>query len=93
MSSTVVWLTSTVAFWVICTLAYAVIEALVHDYWARIAVMIVAGSAVGALASAFGYTIFILALILLAQLVVMHRKLLRAVSDEKVRHRSSLRRA
>ncbi len=43
MSSTVVWFGSTVAFWVICTLAYAVIEALVDDYWARIAVMIVAG--------------------------------------------------
>ena len=85
MSSTVAWLASTVASWIICSLAYVVIEALVDHYWSRIAVMIVAGGAVGALASAFGYTIFILALILLAQLVVMHRKLLRAISDEKVR--------
>ncbi len=83
MSSTAVWLGSTAALWVICTVAYTAIEALVHDYWTRFAVMVVAGSAVGALASAFGYTIFILALILFAQLGVMRRKLLHVISNDE----------
>ena len=44
MSSTVVWLGSTAALWVICTVAYTAIEALVHDYRTRFAIMVVAGT-------------------------------------------------
>ncbi len=83
MSSTVVWLGSTAALWVICTVAYTAIEALVHDYRTRFAIMVVAGSAVGALASAFGYTFLILALILFAQLFLMRRKFLHMINNDK----------
>ena len=47
--------------------------------------MIVAGVVVGALASAFGYSFFILAIILFAQLMYLRRRrLLLAESDQRI---------
>ena len=83
MSGTVIWLGSTVALWVICTVVYTAIEALVHDYWIRFAVMVGAGIAIGALASAFGYSFFILAVILFVQLAFMRRQLSRRISGDE----------
>ena len=60
MSAGIVWLLSPVVFWASCTVAYTAIEGLVPGYRTRFAVMIVAGVAVGALASGFGYTFFVL---------------------------------
>ena len=82
MSPGVVWLFSTVALWAICTACYTAIEGLVPGYRTRFAVMIVAGVAVGALASAFGYSFSILSIILFAQLMVVRRGFLRFFETE-----------
>ena len=83
MSAGVVWLISTGVLWAICTAAMTAIEALVHDYRTRFAVMIAAGIAIGALASAFGYTFYILAIILFAQLMFWRWKVLLAFAGDR----------
>lgn len=76
MNAMVVWLVATVAFWFVTNLATNMIEATVHNYRARAAVMTLTGTAIGALASAVGYSFFILTILLVIQLWFVRRKMM-----------------
>ena len=75
MSAVIVWLLSTGAFWFLANLASNGIEANVHHYPTRAAAMTVAGIAIGGLASAVGYTFFVLTILLIVQLWFVRRKI------------------
>ena len=82
MSATIVWLLSTGAFWFLANLASNAIEATVRSYPVRVAVMMVAGTAIGALASAVGYGFFIVTILLVVHLWFVRRKM-KAIVDVK----------
>ena len=75
MSAMIVWLLATGAFWFLTNLASNAIEANVQNYPTRVAVMAVAGIAIGALASAVGYGFFVVTILLIAQLWFVRRKM------------------
>jgi hypothetical protein len=75
MSAMIVWLLATGAFWFLTNLASNTIEANVHNFPTRAAVMTVAGIAIGALASAVGYSFVVVTILLIAQLWFVRRKI------------------
>jgi hypothetical protein len=74
MSATIVWIISTVIFWFVVNIASNTIEAHVRAYGMRMAAMAITGIAIGALASAIGYSFFILTILLIVQLWFVQRK-------------------
>lgn len=82
--STVAWLVSTAVLFVICIFAVNVLEAFTPRYGARVIVMLLAGVAIGALASAVGYGFFILAVLLALYLWRMRSKLVIASGSSEV---------
>ena len=75
MTASIIWLITTGAFWFLLNLASNAIEATVYNYATRAIVMVVLGTAIGALASAVGYGFFILTILLIVQLWFMRRKM------------------
>lgn len=75
MSTAIIWLITTAAFWFLSILASNAIEATVRHYGTRTTVMVVAGTAIGALASAVGYSFLILTILLIVQLWFVRRKM------------------
>ena len=73
--SIVVWLISTAILWVVVFALMNATEAFVHNYAARVVVMICAGLVAGAVASAIGYVFYLLSLLLFANLMWSKRKL------------------
>ena len=76
-----VWLLSTAALFVVCTLLGNLIEAVVHNYAVRVCLMLLAGVAIGALASAIGYGFFVLACLLLWRAWQIRNKLLPVIGE------------
>jgi hypothetical protein len=74
MSATIVWIISTALFWFVVNIACNTIEANVRAFGTRVAAMATTGIAIGALASAIGYSFFALTILLVVQLWVVHRK-------------------
>lgn len=84
MSGIFIWLLSTAAFWFLVNLSTNAVEAVVHHYGTRLMVMVVAGIAIGALASAVGYGFFILTVLLFLQLWFVRPKLLRVTGGNSL---------
>jgi hypothetical protein len=75
VGAAIVWLITTGAFWFLSNLVSNAIEATVHHYGTRATAMVVAGTAIGALASAVGYSFFILTILIILQLRFVRRKM------------------